>query len=128
MLTTHRVHGAVVHAGEEPRPDASTRLVVPGGRAPDRHEHLLEHVLGERLVAHHPVREPERRAPVPAEELGERVLAPARDAGEQIAIAPILEVGDLPPDRRRSRMRFLLAPLHLTRVFGAVGSADLRAA
>ena len=86
LLPADRVHGPVVDEGEEEGPEGPPGGVVGLGRPPEREERVLDHLLGEELLAGHPEGQAVGRGSVAAEQLVERRDVPPAEAAMQLEI------------------------------------------
>ena len=101
-LGAYQVDRPAVDRRHEVRPERAAARVELLGVVPEAEEHLLDDLLGERVVVEHPHREAERGVAVAAEHLGQRLLSEAGDGDHQGRVARVSQV--LLPGEPRLRL------------------------
>src|SRR5262245_54888857 len=89
VLAADEVDGAAMDEREDPGRRLGALAAVAVRRAPDREERILHGVLRERLVAEDAVGETVGNAAVAVVELGQPLVVPAGDRGEDLLVTPL---------------------------------------
>ena len=80
FLATDRIDRPMVHQGQEERPERTPRGIERLGGPPERHERVVDHVLGQHLLTRQAIRQPVGRRRVAVVEGVERARGRPRTA------------------------------------------------